>query len=782
MGGAIGDDACADAELEVAAGERPRDFMVGVARVGAFFRKRSLADRFARLRARLALVVVLASLPPLGLVSYLSYERYQDARHDAFQNALNLARLAANEQSQLIDVTRQLLVILASIPPVRRFEADCNALLAETLTHDPSYTNLGVADASGNVRCSAIPLKSPINIADRDYFRHAVTYRDFGVGNYQIGRATGKSSLNVGYPIVDESHELAGVVYAALSLDWLNRTLRVAGLPAGSSVLLVDAGGTVYARYPKPLSIGKNLRHMPLISHLLAKGGDGVTQGPGLDGVERLHGFAPLRLPYHRSRTLAAYVIVNIPLETALAQARQTAIQSLSSIFLMTLLMIGALWLASDVFILRPATRLTEASRSLTDDDVRKLRKMGARPGELGEVARTLARTAGALRAEQRELARANIALRASEASLVNLIELAPDGIVTIDAAQTIQSFNRGASEIFGYSPEQVIGQPLGLLIPERFRAIHHQHVDDFNNEQVVSRRMGTGREVFGQRKDGTQFPAEVSLTKSPLGPRVMATAIIRDVSERRKAEDEIRQLNAELERKVADRTQELEAALRELEAFSYSVSHDLRSPLRSIDGFSQALLEDYEEKLDDQGKDYLARVRAATQRMGHLIDDLLQLSRLTRSPLNKTRVNVSEMASSIVEALRGQNPSPPVQVRIAPDLYADADPRLLHIALENLLGNAWKFTCKATDPRVEVGTYDDSERGRVFYVRDNGAGFNMAYSDKLFGPFQRLHSVGDFPGTGIGLATVKRIVARHGGNVWAEGTPGAGATFYFTL
>ncbi|MEW6613764.1 MAG: ATP-binding protein, partial [Pseudomonadota bacterium] len=239
--------------------------------------------------------------------------------------------------------------------------------------------------------------------------------------------------------------------------------------------------------------------------------------------------------------------------------------------------------------------------------------------------------------------------------------------------------------------------------------------------------------------------------------------------------------LNEELERRVLERTAELTAANRELEAFSYSVSHDLRAPLRAIDGFSQALLEDYGEALDMAGREHLARVRRASQRMAELIDDLLNLSRITRSEMHRRSVNLSELAGQAAEHLRATQPQRPVTVVIVPDVIAHGDARLLQIALENLLGNAWKFTRKQADARIEFGMREQDGQP-VYFVRDNGAGFDMAYADKLFGAFQRLHSPGEFEGHGIGLATVARIIARHGGRIWAEGAVGRGATFYFTL
>src|SRR6059036_2299791 len=260
-------------------------------------------------------------------------------------------------------------------------------------------------------------------------------------------------------------------------------------------------------------------------------------------------------------------------------------------------------------------------------------------------------------------------------------------------------------------------------------------------------------------------------------------------------SEEELRRYAGELEQRVAERTHELEErneALRrnaaelaasntELDAFAYSVSHDLRAPLRSIDGFSQVLLEDYAPRLDDAGRDSLQRVRAASQRMGTLIDDLLKLARVTRAELRTEVVDLSGMARDVAGELQRANPERQVEFAIAPGLTTRGDTRLLRVVVDNLLRNSWKYTAKQPRPRVEFGVL--SENGeRVFMVRDNGAGFDMKYMDKLFGVFQRLHSAAEFEGTGVGLATVRRIITRHGGRIWAEGAIDQGATFYFTL
>jgi PAS domain S-box-containing protein len=366
--------------------------------------------------------------------------------------------------------------------------------------------------------------------------------------------------------------------------------------------------------------------------------------------------------------------------------------------------------------------------------------------------------------------------VRQSEIRFRLLIDAVKDyAIISLDANGLVASWNSGAQRLKGYSAEEIIGQHVerlylredverGKLAEELRRAAAEGHVDD---------------EGWRVRKDGSRFWAEIVTTalRGADGELIGFVKIDKDISSRRAAEEQIQELNSQLTQRV----DELGSVNRELEAFSYSVSHDLRAPLRSIDGFSKALLEDYAAKLDANGQHYLGRVRAAAQRMGELIDDLLQLSKVGRAELRRGRVDLSVLARTVATELQRVNPDGRVQVLIPDGVVADADYRLLQVVFENLLGNAWKFTTAVAEALIEFGV---SQQGGVptYFVRDNGAGFDMAYAGKLFTPFQRMHSEARFPGTGIGLATVRRIVDRHGGRVWAESAVERGATFLWTL
>ncbi len=479
---------------------------------------------------------------------------------------------------------------------------------------------------------------------------------------------------------------------------------------------------------------------------------------------------------------------------------------------------------------------------------------------------------------------------RATNATMRELVESAPDALVLIDRDGKIVLANERVEAVFGHSREEIVGQSIEMLVPARFRG-----ADDVDRsrffEDATSRAMAEKMDLFGLRKDGSEFPIEVNVAPLETDQGLLVSNAIRDITERKKSEEQRARLAAlvdssadaiigktldgvitswnrgaeetfgytaaeaigksillivppdrrdeeplilsevargevkrfdtvrrhkdgrlidvsvtispvrdaaakvvsvsKVARNITDRRRGetalahakdvAEAASRELEAFSYSVAHDLRAPLRGMNGFAQVLLDDYGDKLDAQGREWLLEIVVNAQKMGGLIDALLALSRVSRSDVHRDPVDLSEVARSVMAGLRSRDPARAIDVVIHDGLLANADPTLVRSLLDNLLGNAWKFTGNVAAARIEVGCTEQNGT-KAFFVRDNGAGFDMAYATKLFAPFQRLHSANEFPGTGIGLATVQRIVRRHGGELWAEGAVDVGATFYFTF
>jgi light-regulated signal transduction histidine kinase (bacteriophytochrome) len=359
----------------------------------------------------------------------------------------------------------------------------------------------------------------------------------------------------------------------------------------------------------------------------------------------------------------------------------------------------------------------------------------------------------------------------------LSLVETVRQPLLVLDTSLKVVAANSAFYQTFHSAPADVLNRPLCQL---------------GDGQWDISRLRALLEEIIATNGHFEGFEAERDFPT--VGPRIMllnarkiaqdgaglVLLAIEDVTGSVHARREMLRLNEDLEARVRQRTAQLEASNRELEAFCYSVSHDLRAPLRALDGFSDELLRSYSAGLDDRGQHYLRRIREATQRMGGLIDDLLQLSRLARVEMARQRVGLSEIAQAIAAELQQSGPTRRVEFVIQLGLTAFGDPGLLRIVLANLLANAWKFTSRRDAARIEFGRVGTGRA--AFFVRDNGAGFDMAHVDKLFGAFQRLHPEREFPGHGIGLATVQRVVHRHGGEAWAESTPNHGATFFFTL
>lgn len=584
-----------------------------------------------------------------------------------------------------------------------------------------------VADTKGNIVLSSIP-GPPANIADREHFRVHVE-RDSGapfIGKPILSRVSGKWSLQVTRRLNRPDGSFAGVAGAAIALEYLGEFYQRLDLGKNSVILLIGRDGIVRVRQTSSgFSTGQDIRGR---SQALARIEAGEMAGSHIVEVSPFDGMSRV-VSYRALKSYPLVVVVAVAEEEALAEFTRRRPLYLAYGLVVALLIFGCALLLGRY--------VRQQQQSIT---------------------------------ERKEAERL---LRANEERYRYLFEANPMPMWVRDAETGgFLVVNDAAARLYGYSRDE-FATMTGLDIrPEE----EHAAWQEFTRGRDP--RENTFRTWRHRKKDGTLIDVEVVSHGFTYNGCPARLALVNDVTDKLRVEEEIRKLNLELEQRVIERTRQLEATNRELESFAYSVSHDLRAPLRSIDGFSKALLEDYERSLDEEGRDYLRRVRSATQRMSGLIDDLLVLSRVSRLEMRNDEVDLSALAKEIAAELQRQEPERKVTIAVQPSMTARADASLLRIVLQNLLQNAWKFTSRADNARIEVGT---TEPGGYF-VRDNGVGFDMAYAGKLFGAFQRLHDDAEFPGTGIGLATVQRIIHRHGGEVRAEAEVGKGATIFFTL
>lgn len=381
---------------------------------------------------------------------------------------------------------------------------------------------------------------------------------------------------------------------------------------------------------------------------------------------------------------------------------------------------------------------------------------------DLKKLAHELAVHQVELEIQNEELRRAREEAEESRDRYLDLFDFAPVGYFMLDEHNRIVEANLTGCRLLNIARSNIMKKSFAKFL-------HPDEIDRFyfHRKKALESGLPQTTELSMQKADGTPFYAQIESLK--VGEERLRLAII-DVTERKRTEA-----------RLAQQKIQLEATYKELEAFSYSVSHDLKAPLRALDGFSEMVLEDYNDKLDATGKDYLQRIREASQTMARLIDDILKLSQVSRSEVDFEEVNLSQLAGSIADELRVNQPERSVELIIAPGIIVKGDRQLLQILLRNLLENAWKYTGKCSQARIKLGATQQDGKA-VYFMKDNGVGFDMHYADKLFTPFRRLHSSKEYPGTGIGLALAQRIVRRHGGSIWAEAKINQGATFYFML
>jgi PAS domain S-box-containing protein len=487
---------------------------------------------FTSLRTRLVLLVLLAAVPAFGLMLYTGFEQHRGATAEALRDAERLVRIAAGDQEELIDDTRRLLTALAHLPAVRQYQAEpCRALFVDLSTY-AGYVNLGAATPNGDVFCSALPIREPINVTERAYFRRAVEAQGFAIGDYRIARHTGKPVLNFSYAVMVQDR-LQAVLFATVDLGWLNTLLKRDKLPTGSTLTVVDGKGTILARYPELGDwMGKSIASGPIFQAIQRQGGEGTITAPGMDGAQRLHAYTRLYRPEEGGDVS---VIVSIPTRVALAEASQTLRRNLLGLGLVVLLALGAAWVGGDRFILRHVTRLVGAAQRLAGGDLNARTGLPAGPGELDQLAHAFDHMAETL--QQRETERQRAA--ATQARLTSILEATTDFVATADPEGKVLYFNRAARRMLGIGEQEDIA---GIRIPDTHPAWASTVVLTVGIPAALQDGVWSGETAFLSR-DGREIPvSQVILTQSsPSGQIEYLSTIARDISERKRAEEDLR-------------------------------------------------------------------------------------------------------------------------------------------------------------------------------------------------------------------------------------------------
>ncbi len=740
---------------------------------------------------RLLILVGVAGLPLVVALGLSVSNDYGSERKSAQSQLLGAAERIKASYDQLVSNTEVLLASMSTALTVSGFpeNASCNLFMRSALEPGQPYANLVATDANGLVICSAAPLPAsdaPMTFAERPYFRTPRDARKFVVLPLTEGPILQRIILPMAYPWT-LGDEFRGVLLAPVGLDQLNRMLRSVNLPHGSRATLHDQEGNMAAS-TEGVGAGSGIDRK---ARSIAAGTGRSSTFEAEDDVGVRHLYAATFVG-DRTRADALVILVKMPASLAYDGSRRGLTAALVGLLLGAVFLIAASLLGTKVILVRPLRMLGRAMERVSRGELTAETVEVKGVGEIRTLSRAFNNMTDALHDRTTRL-------KVSEERFRSMVHTNPavTFLAAADGTPRFLEMSRQVEGLLGVPAEEIIADPALLLdrlepeSRERWFEALRRCLD--TGEPVgldVAFIMADGRPGWVRVEAGLVYDGE--------GKVMGVQGLTLDITDRVTAEQELAGINVTLEERITARTAELvslngvlASANRglaevnaELEAFSYSVSHDLRAPLRAISGFARLIEVDHAEELSDEARRLFDRIQQASERMGRLIDDLLDLTKVGRGELNVVAVDLSALARKTLASLAQSDPDRSVQLRIQDDLVVFGDALLTRVLIENLLGNAWKFTSRQPHALIEVGSAadpDDPTR-TVVVVRDNGAGFDMAYVDKLFHPFQRLHTAQEYPGTGVGLAIVRRIVERHQGKVWAEGHVDQGATVSFRL
>lgn len=785
--------------------------------------------QFRSLSVRMLLFAAAILLPMLMLMAYIAWLDTEAKINEERTRAAHLADILGREQALPFALGRQklydLLIVRAVAEPLDA--AACHDALKQAAAESAYIAIINLYSIEGTILCSSADAPSP-PVADREWFRHALSDGRMVVSDYLVGRTTGKSAIAMALPLRDKNGKTRAVLGLGIDLSWMGRALAEVPVAEGTNIVVVDGGGTVLA--PERW-IGVSVADHPVFKRI-----SGITKATsfeavGIDGIERIFVARPLNSDLGGR----SYLWVATPKSSVSVAALRDFLGRTLLILATALALFTTIWWEGSRLVLRPVRFLRDAAQRLGRAQLSARTNLPHSDDEIGQLATSFDEMAEKIEMRERELGRSRASLLRANRTL-RVLTTVKDVIVRAAAEQVMfDELCRTMTTVGDYPfvyiarAEHDAGKTVTVQaevgIPDQYRAnlritwadgerghgvvgtsirenrvsVIHDAINDprFAPWRELTRIIGfsaiiglplrVAGEVWGvlalASTDAEVFDEEeIRLLEELAGEVGRGIETLRMRAQKQAAEEALLRMMGDLERRVEERTHDLEAVNRDLQSFSYSVSHDLRAPLRSIEGFTQALNEECGPILSEDCRGYLERIRAAAQRMSSLIDDMIRLAQISNLEMRTTTVDLTALATGIGADLAAAEPQRQVRLTVAPGLSVRGDPGLLRVLMQNLLANAWKYTARTPQAAIEFGLMQLPSNEPAYFVRDNGVGFDMAFADRLFRPFSRLHHAEDFPGTGIGLATVARIVARHGGRIWAEAEKGKGATFYFVL
>lgn len=738
------------------------------------------------LRFRLILIVLLAVLPAMVLILYSGFEERRNAAARARNDTKRLVELASMHQRRLVDEAHRLLATLAQNPLLLTEDTNqCSTFLAEILKRERQYLDFGLIQPDGHLFCSAVPSGVDGNFWDRDYFKRALNEGLFAIGACQAGLADGKASIHFGYPVRQAGGTVKAILYAAVDLAWLADLADRFKTPEGASLTIIDRNGLVIARYPEPQRwVGKVIPETNVLRAALNRQDEGMAEAAGVDGVRRLYAFSPLDDHPH-----STFLYTGIPTGTIYAEANRALIRNIIGLSLVTILALMAAHLFGNLFVMRRIDALVHTARQIAQGNMSA--RIALSPGtcELDQLGSVLNEMAESLEKRGNERDQMEAALRRSEARFRTLVEQIPvvTYVAALDETHTTVYVSPQIESLLGFDQEDFVGDPEAwsnkVHPDDRERVLREATRCQQENDLFVCeyRMLTFNGAVKWIRDEGVVVFSD---TEEPL----FMQGVMIDITEQKKAEEALRKAHDELEMRVEQRTRELAKAnedLRQssekLKFFAYSVVHDLKSPAIGAHGLARLLQKQYGDRLNEKGKNYCNQIMKSSEHMAELVDKINAYIATKETPLKMEPVRLGDILKGLREEFAPKLTGRGIQwLEPEEDVVVTADRLSLLRVFRNYVDNALKYGGEQLS-RIAIA-HEERDAFHVFSVCNDGQRLNQRDTERIFEVFQRTCSSNGVEGAGLGLAIVREVAERHGGQVWLDSNPETGTTFYISI